>query len=283
MREEYFGADVVAFIDSDPMYTQASFPAYMRGDAQADEASRVDMLLRHDVFYTFAENIHGDDCIVPRGPIEWTPTRQPIVLGCFEPHQVPIDQRHDRFTTVASWEPHEKGPVVDGVPYGSKRQEFERFIDLPRQSSLPLELALSGEYPRERLLSHGWHVIDAYDVSADPVGYRDYLAHSRGEWSVAKHAYVYGRSGWFSCRSACYLALGVPVIVQDTGLSKTIPVGEGVLTFSTIDEAIAAVESLRHAPGRHARAAREIASEYFDSSKILTQLLETALHHDANC
>ena len=121
----------------------------------------------------------------------------------------------------------------------------------------------------------GWTLVDPYEISGDPWIYRDYLSRSFGEWSVAKNAYVAGRSGWFSCRTACYLALGVPAIVQDTGFGKAIPTGEGVLTFSTPEEA-AAIEHLMSDPGRHAEAARAIAEEYFDSDRVLTRMVEEA-------
>ena len=129
----------------------------------------------------------------------------------------------------------------------------------------------------ELLRTHGWLLVDAYAVSRDPWKYRDYVASSLGEWSVAKNAYVASRSGWFSCRSACYLALGSPVVVQDTGFACAIPPGRGVLKFSTLDEARAAIDEVARDPERHSRAAREIAREYFDSSKVLTRLIDDAL------
>ena len=274
MREEYFEADRVAFIDSDPMYTQASAPRYESGDAGPDEVDRIEMLKRHDRFFTFGENIGHEECRIPRNLFDWVPTRQPIVLDCFEPHQVPVPARRQVLTTVASWEPTESGPVVEGRAYTGKSTEFERFITLPGRSALPLELAMSGKFPRDRLEQQGWQVIDAYTISRDPWVYRDYLARSFGEWSVAKNAYAASRSGWFSCRSACYLALGVPVIVQETGFSQVIPSGDGVLAFRTVDEAAAAIEDVKSRPLHHHDAAIAIAREYFDARRILTQMLE---------
>ncbi len=280
MREEYFAAGAVAFIDSDPMYTQSSVPDVLAGTATAEAVERVEMLQAHDVFFTFAERIGEEDCRVPNELFDWIPTRQPVVIDAFESHRVPIDQRRAVLTTVGSWEPHEGGPVVRGRPYGSKRDEFERFLDLPRHSALPLELALSGRYPADRLNQAGWHVRDAYAVSSDPWVYRDYLARSAGEWSVAKNAYVASRSGWFSCRSACYLALGVPVVVQDTGFSDFLPTGDGLMAFHTFEEATEAIAKVASEPGRHAEAAARIAREHFDSDAILTHLLEKALNRD---
>lgn len=276
MRDEYSEASKVAFIDSDPMYTQSSVPLYEAGEAESDEIDRIEMLRRHDTFFTFGENAGQQQCRIPGGLFEWIPTRQPIVLECFEPHQVPVSERRQVLTTVASWEPTESGPVVEGRSYTGKSTEFERFMTLPGRSALPLELAMSGKFPRDRLEQQGWHVIDAYSVSRDPWIYRDYLAKSFAEWSVAKNAYVASNSGWFSCRSACYLALGVPVIVQETGFSRVIPSGDGVLAFQTLDEAAAAIEDVKARPLHHRDAAIAIAREYFDSDRILTELLDKA-------
>ena len=277
MRDEYFAAARVAFIDSDPMYTQASVPDYLAGTIDDAARERVEMLREHGVFFTFGENIGASDCRIPTELFHWIPTRQPMVLDCFESVSVPIALRRGVLTTVASWEPTEKGPVVNGVTYRGKSTEFERFIDLPKQSVLPIELAMSGRAPSDRLRAHGWQMTDGYAVSSDPWVYRDYLAQSFGEWSVAKNAYVASRSGWFSCRTSCYLALGVPAIVQDTGFGCAIPIGEGVLAFNTMAEAVAAIDRLATDPERHAKAARAIAKEYFDASKVLSRLIEQAM------
>jgi hypothetical protein len=276
MREEYFAADKVVFIDSDPMYTQSSVPDYVAGTIDDAARSRVDMLQPHELFFTFGENIGAPDCQIPTDLFDWMPTRQPIVLSCFRDAALPMAARRPVLTTVASWETKEKGPVVDGVAYGGKSTEFERFIDMPAHSPLCLELALSGPAPFDRLRAYGWRLVDAYEMSGDPWVYRKYLAGSIGEWSVAKNAYVASRSGWFSCRTACYLALGVPAIVQDTGFGGAIPKGEGVLAYSTPEEAADAIEQLTSDPERHAGAACAIAEEYFDSDKVLTRLVDEA-------
>jgi hypothetical protein len=275
-RDEYLAASRSAMLDSDPMYTQARFLA----DKQLDDPvarERAAGFLDYDFFLTFAENIGRDDCRVPLCGLEWTPTRQPVVLDCFSNSAVAVPQRRPMLTTVASWEPAEKGPVVDGITYYGKSREFEKFMELPSRSPLPLEVALSGPAPLDRLRAAGWQIVEGYAVSRDPWIYRDYLANSFAEWGIAKHAYVAGRSGWFSCRSACYLALGVPVIAEETGFSRLIPAGEGLLTFTTLDEARDAIARVLADPNRHAKAAREIAREYFDSDRVLTRLLERVL------
>lgn len=277
MRDEYFAARRVAFIDSDPMYTQSGIAQYADGEADATTHDRIANLQRHHVFFTFAENIGNSDCRVPTDLIDWHPTRQPIVLDLLEPHAVPLAQRRRVLTTVASWEPHEKGPLVRGVQYCGKSTEILRLGDLPARSPVPLEMALSGPFPEDELRRRGWQLVDPKVMSRDAVSYRDYLANSLGEFSVAKNAYVASHSGWFSCRSACYLALGVPVVVQSTGFERVIPTGRGVLAFNTPAEAQTAIADLLERPQEHAEAARQIARDHFDARRVLGDLLKVAL------
>jgi hypothetical protein len=273
MRAEHRAARV-AFIDSDPLYTQA---ALLAGTEEERRGRLAWYRENHDVFFTFGENVGRPGCTVPTGPIEWLPTRQPVVLDRFTAASVPVEDRRPVFTTVASWEPTETGPVVDGVVYAGKSREFERFLGLPARSPVPLEVALSNPAPAERLCGHGWRLRDGYEVSADPWVYRDYLAGSAGEWSVAKNAYVATRSGWFSCRTACYLALGVPAVVQDTGFGDHLPTGTGLLAFADLDGAVECLNRVVREPARHAAAARALAAEHFDSDVVLTRLLRQAL------
>ena len=273
MREEYMAAARIVFIDSDPMYTQKPLGL---APSQLDDRDKdyIALLNRHSRHFSFGENIGQLDCLVPQGSFKWLPTRQPVVLEAFRSAAVPLSERRFTLTTIASWEPAQEGPVVAGRNYYGKSAEFERFIGLPLTLAMPVEIAVSGRPPRELLKANGWTLRDPLSVSRDPWEYRSYLANSTGELSVAKHAYVASRSGWFSCRTACYLALGVPAIVQDTGFSRNYPCGNGLLAFSTAEEAQAAVESLASAPERHARFAKEIAYAFFDSSKVLSSLLD---------
>jgi hypothetical protein len=129
------------------------------------------------------------------------------------------------------------------------------------------------------LLAHkGWRVVDPAEVCPDFESYRRYIETSKAEWSVAKHGYVLGQPGWFSCRSACYLAAGRPVVVQDTGFSTILPVGEGILPFTTMAEAVAAIKEVEASYERHAKAARHIAATYFDSDTVLTRLIDEAVN-----
>jgi hypothetical protein len=160
----------------------------------------------------------------------------------------------------------------------SKAEEWRKVVDLPVRTSQRLELATElVNVPREdRALfrSNGWHLVEARPFSADPFGpYRDYIRRSFAELTVAKDQNVQLRSGWFSERSACYLAAGRPVVTQDTGFGTVLPTGEGLFAFTDREEAVAAVGAIRSDHARHSRAANEIAREYFDAGKVLAKLL----------
>jgi glycosyltransferase involved in cell wall biosynthesis len=278
MREEYFAPRRVVFIDTDPIYTQASFIDALGAPTDDPERDfRRRTILRHHVFFTFAENIGRPGCTVPSGPFTWIPMHHPIVIEALGGAVVLLSERRRVLTTIASWEPAEKPVVLDGVTYCGKSVEYERLLGVPSMSPVPIELAMSGPAPYERLRAARWQIVDGYGASRDPWAYRDYIAHSFGEFSIAKNAYVQSRSGWFSGRSGCYLALGVPVIVQDTGFACALPTGDGILPFSTAEEARAAILRLLSEPERHARAASEIAREYFAADKVLNDLIDRAL------
>jgi hypothetical protein len=172
-----------------------------------------------------------------------------------------------------------------GLSLQQKDVEFERFLDLPgRVRPTVLELALAEgktrRPPRHRLSAAGWRIVDPSVVCPDPESYRDYVTGSMGEWSVAKNGYVNPPSGWFSCRSACYLACGRPVVLQDTGFSSVLPVGVGLLPFSSVDGAAEAIRKVESDWERHSRAARAIAEQCFDSARVLDRLVAEAMDGD---
>lgn len=263
--EEYRGIRRLAYVDTDPVFTQLKLAA---GDADSQR-----LIDAHDVHFTFGERV-GEH--VPAAGYHWIPTRQPVALAAWEP----APAHRGVLTTVMNWTSYHS-VEHEGVQYGQKDVEFERFIELPsRVAPTVLELAVNAgkttPTPRQRLVQHGWRLVDPALVCPDPVAYRDYVRSSRGEWSVAKNAYVRAVSGWFSERSACYLAAGRPVIAQDTGFSGILPTGAGLLAFRTLDEAAAAVERVVVDHRRHALAARRIAEEYFDAAMVLGRLVESA-------
>lgn len=274
MREEYLRIPVKALLDSDPLYTQEHVPPYMDGTLDEPTTWSINQLRKHDIFFSFGENIGKPDCLVPSGVFDWKPTRQPIVLSCWNPGVKPS---REVFNTVMSWQPAERGPLVNGKQYGGKDFEFQKIMELPRRTDATLELAIGGgKPPWERLMDAGWRLVDGWSVSRDPDSYRDYLSSGMGEFSTAKNAYVASRSGWFSCRSACYMALGRPVVVQDTGFTDFLPTGEGLLSFSDEDGALAGLDAVRSDWQRHSCAARRMAEEYFDSAKVLRRMLDDA-------
>lgn len=177
-----------------------------------------------------------------------------------------------------TWNAFKGKLIYDGVEYKSKGSEFEKVIDLPRALKVPLKVAVGGvNAPLERLASFGWEVLDGPSATLAPGQYQDFITESRGEFSIAKNVYVAMRTGWFSYRSACYLAAGRPVVVQDTGFSQTIPTGEGLLAFTTMEEARRAIREVEGNYERHSRAARGIAEAYFDSDKVLKRLIDDAM------
>ena len=263
---EYRSVKRMAYIDSDPGFTQVKLA---RG--QADFRRVVDT---HDVQFSFGECLSDK---VPDTGHNWRPTRQPIVLSEWHP----ATPRRETYTTVMNWTSY-KPVSFNGQIYGQKDIEFERFLDLP--SMVPdteLEIAINEgktrRTPRKRLSHKGWRVVDPDEVCPDLESYRSYIESSKAEWSTAKNGYIVGQTGWFSCRSACYLAAGRPVIVQDTGFDQVIPVGEGILAFSSMDEAIDAINKVETDYRHHALAAREIAEQYFDSERVLTRLIEEVM------
>jgi hypothetical protein len=190
--------------------------------------------------------------------------------------------RREVFTTVMNWSASKHPPVYEGTTYGQKDVEFLRLIDLPGRCDAEFEIVINaGKWrraPLDLIRAKGWQVLDADHACVDLDGYREYVRSSTAEWSVAKSGYVLGQPGWFSERSACYLAAGRPVVVQDTGLGGILPLGTGLVTFGSLEEAVEGVRSVRGDYARHARAAREIAGEYFDSEKVLARLVEEAMH-----
>jgi hypothetical protein len=288
--ERYRKIPRMAYIDSDPLFTQIKY--LQRG---SEFSPRVDV---HDTHFTFGEALSAD---VPETGHHWLPTRHPMVID----EWTGGSSVRDVFSTVMNWTSYK--PIMhEGVSYGQKDVEFRKFLHLPDKiAPIKLEVALakthhinwqtdSGGYPPdvksmlhlnpdisppELLRMTGFEVVDPEVHCAGLDEYRNYIMSSKAEWSVAKHGYVSARTGWFSCRSCCYLAAGRPVVVQDTGFTGTIPSGEGVLAFSTLDEAVDCIRRVELDSTRHSRAAREIAAEFFDSRKVLASLVERAMTH----
>ena len=284
--QDYRCVPHLLYVDTDPVITHIKMVSGV-----GEFGARASL---HDSHFSFGES---PTARVPVTGFCWLPTRQPIVLSEWHPDA----RRAESFTTVMNWTSYE--PLRhEGQTYGQKDIEFEQFIDLPTLvSPARMEVALSrtqhlkwrsGARSRSRddtswealcgpcpfLTEAGWHVVDSIERCGDLDSYRRYIESSKAEWSVAKNAYVVGQPGWFSERSACYLAAGRPVVVQDTGCADVLPVGEGLLTFRTLDEAVTAVRAVDGDYHRHAEAARAVAETHFDSDKVLSHLIERALN-----
>ena len=217
-------------------------------------------------FFTNGLNIGTASSTAPTVGIEWHTIIAPVVIDLFPAQHAYVDTP---FTTVMHWQ---SNPPIEfnGTIYGQKDVEFAKFMDLPKLTAVPLELAVSGaNVPRRQLVDAGWRVRQANDITISIDSYYDYIRASRGEFSVCKNAFVATNSGWFSERSAIYLASGRPVVLQDTGFSAHLPCGEGLFAVRTADEAAAAIEAIQGDYERHSRRAREIAVEYLDARKVL--------------
>jgi hypothetical protein len=252
------------FVDTDPAFTQIR---------HLTDSNARNLAAAHNSFFTFAENITRDDCLVPADGFAWQPTHQPVQLDLWS---VTPGRREGSWTTVMQWDSY-RAREYEGRRYGMKSDSFNEFVDLPARAGPVFEIALGSESaPRDFLRARGWRLLDPLEVTRDPWSYQGFIRGSKAEWSVAKHGYVTSRSGWFSERSAAYLASGRPVVTQQTGFSDWLPAGAGLLTFETIDEALAGMEAIDADYENHCRAARELAEAFFDARKVLTHLLERA-------
>jgi ATP-binding cassette subfamily B protein/subfamily B ATP-binding cassette protein MsbA len=263
-RPEHMRTGRLVYLETDPVGIEVGVASGRRAD--------IDFLSMHNAFFTYGENYGAPDCGVPQSDrFQFLPTRQPIVLEYW-----PFDRRPAKaFTTVGNWHQHQD-VVLDGETYSwSKRVEFLKFVDLPKRSKETFELALSQCPPEDIALlkEKGWQVRDAGEFSYDAAAYRSYIASSRAEFTVAKDQNVRLRSGWFSDRSAAYLAAGRPVVTQDTGFGNVLPTGAGLFAFNTMEEAVHAIGQIGSAYERQRVAARGIAEEWFDSDAVLGQLL----------
>jgi hypothetical protein len=268
LREEHFACPVRIMIDTDPVYEQIKYAA-------ADQASRA-YLDAHTHFFTYGENLGAEDCPVPLCGIPWRSTRPPVDPAVWpEPRDEP-----PCFTTIATWENKGKNIEFNGSRYvWSKHVNFVRYLDLPRRRSAScfrMAMLPPDDGVRSAVADGGWNLVDPRPISADMARYRDFIAHSRGEFTVAKDIYVKPNSGWFSDRSVCYLAAGRPVVTMRTGFSKFYPVGRGLFEYSSHEEALAGIDAIAADYPAHSRAARALAAEYFASGRVIGSLLAEA-------
>ena len=252
------------YLDLDPGFTQLWA-----------EVEGIDMGFEgHTHFVTVGGRIGRPDCHVPTCGLNWTATLPPVVLDRW-----PVAERTsvDAFTTVANWRAYGSIQTRDRH-FGQKAHSIRRLIGLPRESGKTFALALS-IHPDERvdldaLRAHSWQLLDAKAFAGTPSRYHRFVQGSFAEIGIAKSGYVESACGWFSDRSACYLASGRPVVAQETGFGEQLPVGEGLLSFRDEREAVAATAAVTSSYPQHRRAARRIAEEFLDSDRVLGSLLE---------
>jgi hypothetical protein len=249
------------FIDVDPAFTQMQM---------ANSVAKGRTSFAYDHYYTVGLNIGTPACSAPTAAKQWRTTYNPVVLDLFPCSPVKEDAP---FTTVMHWQPYE--PVTyGGRTYGQKDVEFTKFITLPKLANTSLEVAVSGEnVPREELRGYGWELRSPGAVTKTVDSYVDYICESRGEFSVCKNAYVATNSGWFSDRSAAYLACSRPVVMQDTGFSNQLPCGRGLFAVRTVEEAVAAIGEISAHLDQHSKWARELAAEYLRTEVVLGRML----------
>lgn len=265
---EHYATGRLVYLETDPVELQVELYNNLQ--------RTIDFLEPHCAFFTFGENYGRPDCLLPVSErFHFKPTRQPVVMEFWQPYS---SGSGPAFTTIGNWRQNgRKVEFQSNLYHWSKHYEFLKFLDLPRRADAEFELALSAptldESEREMLERHGWRVRDALSFSIDIDAYRQYIISSRGEFTVAKDQNVRLSSGWFSDRSATYLAAGRPVITQETGFSNILPTGAGLFGFTTLEEILEAVEAIGSDYAAHSRAALNVAREYFDDGVVLRRLL----------
>ena len=253
-----------AYVDVDPGYTQFW---HTSGNPNA-------RLAGHDYYFTIGQNIGTPGCTIPTCGIAWRRTWPPVTLEYWPPR---MRSALDRFTTIASWRGAYGTSELGGKRFGPKAHAFRNFFELPERVPAQFELALDIHSAEQSdlaaLQKYGWRLVDPKVTAGDPRSFQAYVQNSAAEFSVAQPVYTETGSGWFSQRTAEYLASGKPVLVQDTGLARHLPIGDGLVTFTDLEQAIDGVEKIRANYAQHCRAARALAEEHFDSNKVLANFL----------
>ncbi len=266
IRDEHLAIKRRIFVESDPFASQVKVA---KGDA-----GMIKTLAAHDTLFSFGENLGAPDCDVPVEKFKWLPTRQPVAMELWDGPPC----GGDTFNTITTW--HNKGKNIEwrgNTWYWTKDREFEKILELPQRRPVKFELAATVDDEVKALLHrHGWRQTSSIGISRDIDGYRNYILQSRGEFTVARDQYVRPNTGWFSDRTACYLAAGRPVITQETGFSKFLPGGKGLFGFKTMDDILRAVDAIESDYAGNCRAARDIAAEYFATEKVVGSLMERA-------
>jgi len=269
-NDDLLASDRIIYVESDPGVEQIRIDKGVR--------STIDYLRRHRALFSFGENVGTESFPVPTHNMKWLPTRQPVVTDLWKTNRAP--SRAAVFTSVANWSTSGLKDIIwRGEKYlWSKSREFLRFLAAPKKAGETFELAtnIPDAKTRAKFLRNGWRFHSPLQLSVDYWLYRDYVRRSRGEFTVAKDQYVRLNTGWFSDRSACYLAAGRPVIIQQSGFTQHYGNDGGLFAFSSIKEIVEAVKAINADYAKHSRAAREVAREIFEAEKVLASLLARA-------
>ena len=269
-NDDLLVSDRILYIESDPGVEQIKIDKGVK--------ATTNYLQRHRALFTFGENVGTKSFPVPTHGFKWLPTRQPVVTGLWKTQRAP--PRAAVFTSVANWSTSGLKDITwRGDKYlWSKSREFLRFISAPKKSGETFELATNIEdaNTRAKFLRNGWRLHSPLQLSVDYWLYRDYIRRSKGEFTVAKDQYIRLNTGWFSDRSACYLAAGRPVIIQETGFTKIYGGKAGLLSFRSLSEIVDAVKVINADYAKHSRAARALAREFFEAENVLKSILDRA-------
>ena len=269
-NDDLLQSERILYVESDPGVEQIKVDQGVR--------STIDYLGKHRVLFTFGENVGTDRFPVPLHKLKWLPTRQPVVTDLWKTNRAPAAAAV--FTSIANWSTSGLKDIEwRGEKYlWSKSREFLRFVAAPKRCGEPFELAtdIKDEKTREKFLRNAWRFRGPHEMSVDYWQYRDYIRRSKGEFTVAKDQYVRLHTGWFSDRSACYLAAGRPVITQETGFTDYYGNDGGLFAFESLGQIAEAVREISAGYKKHSRAARAIACEVFEAEKVVAQLLDRA-------
>ena len=269
-NDDLLQSDSILYIESDPGVEQIKVDKRVR--------STIEYLRKHRALFTFGENIGTDRFPVPLHRLKWSPTRQPVVTDLWKTTRPPAATA--LFTSVANWSTSGLKDIEwRGEKYlWSKSREFLRFVAAPKKSREPFELAtdIKDQKTHDRFLRNGWRFRRPHEMSVDYWDYRDYIRRSKAEFTVAKDQYIRLHTGWFSDRSACYLAAGRPVITQQTGFTDHYGNDGGLFAFRSLGEIAEAVGEINADYKKHSRAARALACEVFEAEKVLYDLLTRA-------
>ena len=277
-RDEYMRIPNRFLIDSDPMFTQMQYLLQENsGSGISQSWTTRQMVESHTHLFSFGENIGAVDCKIPTLNYDWISTRQPVVMDLWKNA---LETTTFGFTSIMNWSGRKKICFED-QEWGQKDVEFEKFKEMPSLANhIDFEVVINMPLNKESSFNLseyetlGWKVLDPHVVVPNALEYRNFIFESIAEFGVAKETYVKSNSGWFSCRSACYLAAGKPVITQETQWSKYIPSGNGLFAFTDMDSAMEAIREVSSDLTRQSMKAREIAHEYFDSDNVLTKMLK---------